>query len=103
MKIFQIGAGGFNASGMAIVAADSAEFATQLANRESRRRVADRDNVDFDLTYHAMNAKVISGAMGVSTPANRHDSRPRKEGVLTIHEFGFPHLPSKGSGIKVTF
>ena len=100
MKIFQIGAGGFNASGMAIVAAPDAEFATQLANRESRRRVADRDNVDFDLTFHAMNAKVISGAVAMSNPANRFACQPS---VLSLHEFGFPHLPSKGSGIKVTF
>ena len=103
MKIFQIGAGGFNASGMAIVAADSAEFATQLANRESRRRVGDRDNVDFDLTYHSHNAHVIAGAVALATPANHFDTRPRTAGVLTMHEFGFPHLPSTGSGKKVTF
>ncbi len=103
MKIFQIGAGGFNASGMAIVAAEDAEFATQLANRESRNRVAVRDNVDFDLTYHAMNAKVISGAVAMSTPANRFDQRACEAAVLSMHEFGFPHLPSTGSGIKVTF
>ena len=65
MKIFQIGAGGYYASGMAIVAADTPEFATQLANRESRRRVADRDNVDYDLTYHAMNAKAIDTAIAM--------------------------------------
>ena len=103
MKIFQIHAGGMNASGMAMVAANTAEFATQLANRESRRRVADRDNVDFDLTFHALNAKVIDGAMATSTPANRFDQRAPTEGVLVLHEFGFPHLPSSGSGIKVTF
>ena len=103
MKIFQIRAGGFNASGMAIVAADTAEFATQLANRESRRRVADRENVDFDLTFHAMNARVISGAVAMSTPANRFDQRVCEPSVLSMHEFGFPDLPSTGSGIKVTF
>jgi len=103
MKIFQIGAGGFNASGMAIVAANSPEFATQLANRESRRRVADRDNVDFDLTYHAHNAEVIEGAFAMPTPANRFDHRDCNETLMSMHEFGFPHLPSTGSGIKVTF
>lgn len=103
MKVFQIGAGGFNASGMAIVAADTPEDATQLANHESRRRVADQDNVDFDLTFHPNNAHVISSAVAMSTPANRFDQRPCVAGVLALHEFGFPHLPSTGSGIKVTF
>jgi len=103
MKIFQIGAGGMNASGMAIVTAKTSEFATQLANRESRRRVADRDNVDFDLTYHSHNAKAIEGAIALPTPMNHFDTRPCVERVLSMHEFGFPHLPSTGSGIKVTF
>lgn len=103
MKVFQIGAGGFNASGMAIVAADTAERATQIANSESCRRAIERENVDFDLTYHALNAKVITGTLAIATPANRFDHRAPKEGVLALHEFGFPHLPSKGSGIKVTF
>ena len=103
MKIFQIGAGCVNASGMAIVAAATPEHATEMANAESRRRVARRDNVDYDLTYHAHNAHIITGAIAMSTPANRHDARAAKERVLTMHEFGFPHLPSTGSGKKVTF
>ena len=103
MKIFQIGAGGFNASGMAIVAANNADMATKLANLESRRRAVAMDNDDFDLTYHSHNAHVIAGAVALATPANHFDTRPRTAGVLTMHEFGFPHLPSTGSGKKVTF
>ena len=103
MKVFQIGAGGFNASGMAIVTATTAERATELANAESRARVTNRDNVDFDLTFWAHNAHVVTGAVAMAMPANRFDQRPPKERVLALHEFGFPHLPSTGSGIKVRF
>ena len=91
MKVFRIGAGGYYSSGMAIVAANTPEIATDLANINSRQEAANVDNTDYDLTYYAHNAVEIEG-MVADVP-----------GVQALHEFGHPHLPSKGSGIKVTF
>ena len=104
MLVFQIGAGGFNASGSAVVIAETAEHATLLANLESRERAAESGNTDYDLTYHAMNAKVLPGIHG--TPIVKHPhSRARsvQAHVMVLHEYGRPDLPSTGSGIKVTF
>ena len=84
MKIFEIHAGGFNASGLAVVAAKSLERAVEMANENTDKR--------YDLTYHPYFVEVL-GELTLRVT----------EHVMTQHEFGFPHLPSTGSGIKVTF
>ncbi len=84
MKIFEIHAGGMNASGLAVVAAKSIERAVEMAN----------ENTDphFALTYHPYFVKVL-GELTLRVT----------EHVMTQHEFGFPHLPSTGSGLTVKF
>ncbi len=84
MKIFEIHAGGFNASGLAVVAAESIERAVEMANANTNKK--------YDLTYHPYFVKVL----GVLTLRVT-------EHVMTQHEFGFPHLPSTGSGLTVRF
>ena len=104
MLVFQIQAGGMNASGMAIVVAETAEHATLMANLESRERAKDVNNKDFDLTYHSLNAKVVPGMHGIPVAKHPHSrAGGLKAHVVALHEFGFPELPSAGSGIKVTF
>ena len=104
MLVFQIGAGGMNASGMAFVIAETAEHATLMANLESRERAKDVNNKDYDLTYHALNAKVVPGMHGVPVAKHPHSRAGGLQArVVALHEFGFPEFPSKGSGIKHTF
>ena len=83
MKIFEIHAGGMNASGLAVVAHDTIDGAVAMAN-------ANTDPM-YDLTYHPYFVKQLG------------DLDNNTAHVMTQHEFGFPHLPSTGSGIKVTF
>jgi len=84
MKIFEIHAGGFNASGLAVVAHQTVEQAVAMANENT--------DAKYDLTYHPYFVKELGQLDGRCTAH-----------VMTQHEFGFPHLPSTGSGIKVTF
>lgn len=84
MKIFEIHAGGFNASGLAVVAAKSLDRAVEMANENT--------DTKYDLTYHPYFVKELGQLHGRCIAH-----------VMTQHEFGFPHLPSTGSGIKVTF
>ena len=83
MKIFEIHAGGMNASGLAVVAHSTVDGAVAMANANT--------DPDFALTYHPFFVKVLG------------DLDNNTAHVMTQHEFGFPHLPSTGSGIKVTF
>lgn len=85
MFIFVLNAGGFYAIGTAVVVAENKERAVKLANAASDPK--------WGLTYHG----IISGEPIASTTEY---NTPR---VLNIHEWGMPDLPSKGSGIKVTF
>jgi len=103
MIVFQIGAGGMNASGMAVVVAETPEHATLLANLESRERAKDVNNKDYDLTYHEMNAKVVHGVYGTPKVKHPHSRASVRAHVVVLHEFGFPEFPSTGSGIKHTF
>jgi len=103
MLVFQIGAGGMNASGMAVVVAETPEHATLMANLESRERAKESGNKDYDLTYHAMNAKVVHGMYGTPVAKHPHSRVGLQAHVVVLHEYGFPEFPSKGSGIKVTF
>lgn len=84
MKIFEIHAGGMNASGLAVVAHKTIDDAVTMANGNT--------DPQFDLTYHPFFVKELGQLSGQVAPH-----------VMTQHEFGFPHLPSTGSGIKVTF
>jgi len=84
MKLFALHAGGFNAIGTIVVAAPDLETALELANNASDRK--------FNLTYHG----IVSGEpVGESLVTSKQ--------VVSMHEWGLPDLPSKGSGIKVTF
>jgi hypothetical protein len=83
-KIFVLNAGGMYAVGTAVVAAPDHATAVEMANEATDRK--------WKLTYHGTMTK---DPIGVST-----EDEPR---VLNIHEWGMPHLPSKGSGKKVTF
>lgn len=84
MRIFEIHAGGFNASGLAVVAHKTVDEAVTMANENT--------DPQFDLIYHPHFVKELGQLHG-----------RRVAHVMTQHEFGFPHLPSTGSGIKVTF
>lgn len=84
LNIYALNAGGFYAIGTAVVAAPNLETATALANAASDKK--------YKLTYHGIVSGEPVGFVG------GHEAR-----VLNIHEWGMPHLPSKGSGVKVTF
>ena len=103
MKVYEIGAGGYRAVGLIIVIAGSKEHAAELANKHSRELAADKRNPDYNLTYHALNAKVLDGVLATTEPAHRWDHRQPEPRVLTMREYGMPELPSAGSGRKVTF
>jgi len=82
-KIFALNAGGFNAIGTVVVAAPDLTTALGVANGATNKK--------FDLTYH-----------GIMTP-DPIGTTDHETGVINIHEWGLPNLPSKGSGVKVTF
>jgi len=85
MNIYILNSGGFYAIGTAVVAAPNVEAAAELANATTDKK--------WKLEYHPFG--------GNSTePVGTTTGRPR---VMNIHEWGMPHLPSKGSGLKVTF
>lgn len=84
MNIYALNAGGFYAVGTAVVAAHDLEGALALANNASDK--------SLDLTYH-----------GIMTPDPIGTTDAIVPNVINIHEWGMPDLPSKGSGIKVTF
>jgi hypothetical protein len=84
MNIYVVNAGGMYAIGTAVVAAPTHAIAVQVANEASERK--------WNLTYHGMQHRE---AVGVCD-----ENEPR---VMSIHEWGMPDLPSKGSGIKVAF
>jgi len=67
-----------------VVAADDLQTALDLANNAT--------DAKFDLTYHGIMTPDPVGFVEGDTPH-----------IINIHEWGMPHLPSKGSGIKVTF
>jgi len=83
MKIFEIHAGGFNASGLAVVAHNTVNDAVAMANANTDPK--------YDLRYHPYFVKQLGNVDNDTAH------------VMTQHEYGFPHLPSTGSGIKVTF
>jgi len=103
MLVFQIDSGGYYSSGMAIVIADDAEHATLMANLKSRERAKESGNKDYDLTYHSMNAKVVTGVFGTPNVTHRHAHNRIQARVVALHEHGYPEMPAKGSGIKKTF
>lgn len=84
LKIYQVRAGGYYTSGQAIVAAHTHEHAMDLANEASDPK--------WRLTYHGFGGIPILGEIEGRDPH-----------VMSIHEYGVAGLPSKGSGIKVTF
>lgn len=84
MNIYVINGGGYYVIGTAVVAAPTHAIAVQLANEASDPK--------WELTYHG-NAN--REAIGICD-----ENEPR---VMSLHEWGMPHLPSKGSGGKVTF
>ena len=86
MRVFSIGAGGYRAVGLMVVAAETAERAAELANETT-------DTEQYHLTYYAHNAQVCEGVSDANS----------MEYVITSREYGHPELPSSGSGVKVTF
>ncbi len=82
MKIFQLHAGGYYTSGMAVVAANTLEHALDMVNEES--------DPQWKLTYNGRHSII-----GEETTVNAR--------VMALHEYGLPNMPSKGSGVKVTF
>jgi len=84
MNIYALNAGGYYAVGTTVVAADDLETAMSLANNVTDKK--------YDLTYRGIMTPDPIGQSDITTPK-----------VLNIHEWGMPDLPSKGSGVKVTF
>jgi len=84
MNMYKLNAGGYYTSGMALVAANSVEHALELANEAS--------DPQWKLTYFGFGG---APKVGDQVEVNPH--------VIAIHEYGLPDMPSKGSGIKVTF
>lgn len=90
MNIYVITASGFYTTGTAVVAHDDAEKATAMANEASEYHTAGRD-FGGAMTYFSLNAKMVGTA---------HCTKPQ---ILSLHEWGMPELPSRGSGKQVTF
>ena len=84
LKIFQVRAGGYYTSGQIIVAAHTADHAIELANEASDPK--------WKLHYYGYSGVPVLGEMEGRDPH-----------VLSVHEYGLPNMPSKGSGIKITF
>jgi len=84
LNIFALNAGGFYAVGTVVVAAPDLPTALKLANNAT--------DAKLDLTYHGIMQPDPVGTCDAEAPH-----------IINIHEWGMPHLPSKGSGIKVTF
>lgn len=89
MNIYVINAGGYYTVGTAVVSARTVDHAVALANEASEYHVP--NSVHSPLTYNSMNVKLV----GMNAD--------REARVLSIHEWGMPHLPSRGSGKSVTF
>ena len=85
MNIYILNAGGYYTVGTAVVAAPDVFAAAELANAASEYK---------ELTYHTFGGN-SEKPVGVCDSNESH--------VMNIHEWGMGHLPSKGSGVKVTF
>lgn len=93
MHIFILNAGGYYAIGSATIAAPDVDTAAELANAAT--------DSTYELAYHPFGGNSVE-PVGTTDgePVGTTDGEPR---VLNIKEWGMPHLPSKGSGVKVTF
>ena len=103
MNVYECKAAGYRSVGLVIVQARTAVKATALANKASRSATTEVNAVDYELTYHDGNTDMLPGVFAVRESPNRHDHRPPLEKVVSMREWGMPELPSKGSGVKVTF
>ena len=90
MNLYVITAAGYYTVGTAVVAARSVGQAVAQANKASKYHTPGRD-FGGTMTYYATNAKPV----GVADVANSQ--------VVSIHEWGMPELPAKGTGKTVTF
>lgn len=90
MNIYVINAGGYYTVGTAVVAAPNATTAACMANGASEYHTAGKD-FGGHMTYWPWDAKEV-GTTEASEPT-----------ILSLHEWGMPHLPSRGSGKSVTF
>lgn len=94
MNLYTVTAAGYYTTGTAVVAANSAEEAAELANEASKYSTPGK-NFGGVMTYHSLNAKLVGTA---------HDETSFKYNtVVSLHEWGMPELPAKGSGKTVTF